>query len=187
MTMSLKPTQYLRSRVASNLIPSRNLPKAQVLWIGCSDGGFAETKTLDLLPEEIIVHSNPGNVLSNDDLGIASTLEYALNVLQVKHIVVCGHYDCRLVNMSASKSPIRGWLRDVNYLCEDYRYELERIEGLTERNKRLVELHAWSQAQSLLDMASIRKAQREKGLEVHAFVYDSAKGECVELFSNIEP
>jgi carbonic anhydrase len=82
MTVSL-PVQFLRTRVTSKLIPSLKQSKAQVLWIGCSDNGFAETKPLDLLPEEIIVHRNPGGLLSNDDLGTSSSLEYALRVLEV--------------------------------------------------------------------------------------------------------
>lgn len=83
MTTSPKTIQYRRSKVPPNLIPSLQAPEAQILWIGCSDSGFAETRTLDVLPEEIIVHRNLGCVLSNDDLSTASTLEYALRILNV--------------------------------------------------------------------------------------------------------
>ncbi|PVH92979.1 carbonic anhydrase, partial [Periconia macrospinosa] len=144
----------------------------QILWIGCSDSGFAETKTLDLLPEEIIVHTNPGSVLSNDDLGTSSTLEYALRILEVKHIIVCGHYGCKLVNVTTSTNPIKEWLKDVDELYEYHRDELERIENMIERNRRLVELHVWSQARSLLQKQNIRKVEQDRGLKVHAFVYD---------------
>ena len=83
MTTPPNSIQYVRSRVSPNLIPSLQAPKGQILWIGCSDSGFAETKTLDVLPEEIIVHRNPGCLVSNDDLSTASTLEYALRILEV--------------------------------------------------------------------------------------------------------
>jgi carbonic anhydrase len=84
MTVPLRSVQFVRSRVPPNLIPSLKVPKARILWIGCSDSGDAETQTLDLLPEEMVVHRNLGGILSNDDLGTQSSLEYALRLLEVR-------------------------------------------------------------------------------------------------------
>jgi carbonic anhydrase len=77
--------------VDSHLIPSLKKPKAQILWIGCSDSGWAETRTLDLLPEEIIVHRSPGDLVSNNDLSTLSALDYALGIEKVsffKHMQI---------------------------------------------------------------------------------------------------
>ncbi|ORY16132.1 carbonic anhydrase [Clohesyomyces aquaticus] len=176
-----KAGQLLRLRVAPNLIPSLGTPEAQVLWMGCSDSGFAETQTLDLLPEEIIEHRNPANVFSNGDMGASSTLEYALRILQVKHIIVAGHYGCRLVNTAAKNSPTRNC--DVSGFHEHHGEEPERNGGSKEHNRRLVELHVWSQAQALLRIDRVRGAQQARGLKVHAFVYDSDANECIELMT----
>lgn len=104
MAGSARAMPFLKSRVVPNLIPSLKLPKAQILWIGCSDSGFVETKTLDLLPEEIIVHRNPGNVFSNDDLSTSSTLEYSLRILKV----------CLLLSFTLEKHTVKDiWLSNV--------------------------------------------------------------------------
>jgi len=167
--------------VDSHLIPSLRKPKAQILWIGCSDSGWAETRTLDLLPEEIIVHRSPGDLVSNNDLSTLSTLEYALGILQVTHIVICGHYNCRLVNTHADSSPLCEWLSDVNAIYNAHKPELDALPSSIDRDRRLVELHVWAQTQVLLARPDIIKAQAERGLQVHGFVYDDAKDECVDL------
>lgn len=77
--------------------------------------------------------------------------------------------------------------RDVEKLHDDHRSELESVQGVAERNRRLVELHAWSQAKTLLQRPAVAEAMRTKQLKVHAFVYDSSKGECMELLSAEEP
>ncbi|KAF2810855.1 carbonic anhydrase [Mytilinidion resinicola] len=189
--------------VDSHLIPSLRKPIAQILWIGCSDSGWAETRTLDLLPEEIIVHRSPGDLVSNNDLSTLSTLEYALGILKVDHIVICGHYGCRLVNTHADSSPLCEWLRsiypplspsstyttysqqhsDVNALYNAHRPELDALPISADRDRRLVELHVWAQTQVLLARPDIIKAQAERGLKVHGFVYDDAKDQCVDLIA----
>jgi len=172
--------------VDSHLIPSLKKPKAQLLWLGCSDSGWAETRTLDLLPEEIIVHRSPGDLVSNNDLSTLSTLEYALGILKVNHIIICGHYGCTMVNTHAHESPICDWLSDVNALYNAHKPELDALPSST-RDRRLVELHVWAQTQVLLARPDIIKAQAERGLQVHGFVYDGAKDECVDLVAGCQP
>jgi carbonic anhydrase len=91
-------TFYTATPCPSDLIPRTSPPRQQVLWIGCSDSGFEETTVLDLAPDETIVLRNIGNMVLEDDLSCASMLEYAVRVLRVRHIVVCGHYGCGIVS-----------------------------------------------------------------------------------------
>jgi len=172
--------------VESNLIPSTKKPDAQILWIGCSDSGWAETRTLDLLPEEIIVHRSPGDLVSNNDLSTMSAIDYALGILKVKHIIVCGHYNCKMVTTHADESPLCEWLQDVNTLYNAHKSELDALPSSI-RERRLVELHVWAQTQVLLARPDIIKAQEESGLQVHGFVYDGAKDECVDLVAGCRP
>jgi carbonic anhydrase len=90
--------QFLRNPVRRGLIPSLGAARPQILWIGCSSSGFAETRTLEVLPEEIIVHRNIGNILTNHDLSTESSIEYALRVLKVSFIVqgVSRMFECIL-------------------------------------------------------------------------------------------
>jgi len=166
--------------VDSHLIPSLKKPKAQILWIGCSDSGWAETRTLDLLPEEMIVHRSPGDLVSNNDLSTLSVLDYALGIEKVKHIVICGHYSCRIVNTHSNESPMCEWLRDVNRLYNTHKSELDALPP-AQRDRRLVELHVWAQTQVLLSRPEIINAQQGTGLQVHGFVYDGARDKCVDL------
>ncbi|KFY51488.1 hypothetical protein V496_08830 [Pseudogymnoascus sp. VKM F-4515 (FW-2607)] len=96
--------------VPADLIPSTGESKAQILWVGCSDSWITETAVLDVLPQETFVHRNLGSVMSNGDLSSASAIAYCVDLLEVKHIVVCGHYDCVLFK-EASEAPtaIHGW------------------------------------------------------------------------------
>jgi carbonic anhydrase len=121
--------QFLRSPVTRGVIPSLGTAKPQILWIGCSSSGIAETETLGVLPEEIIEHRNIGNLLSNDDLSTQSSVEYALRILKVcsmeqammrslltdrlkvKHIVICGHYGCKFTKIDSHDHPESSWLR----------------------------------------------------------------------------
>lgn len=115
----------------ADFIPSLQQPTQQVLWIGCSDSGFQETTILNLLPDEMMVHRNIGNMIIEGDLSSETTVKYAVSVLgvseshrrhdplpegcanhlQVKHIVVCGHYGCQIVK-AASRDGLQGpWQR----------------------------------------------------------------------------
>jgi len=175
---------FHKEAVDSHLIPSLNKPEAQILWIGCSDSGWAETQTLDLLPEEIIVHRSLGDIVSNHDLSTQSALDYALQVLKVNHIIICGHYECRMVNTHVHESPMCEWLHDVDALYSAHKTELDSLPP-SQRDRRLVELHVWAQTQALLDRPEIIKAQASRGLQVHGFVYDGNRDTCVDLVEGL--
>jgi len=128
-----------------------------------------------------MVHRNIGNLLSNNDLSTLSSLEYAVKVLEVKHIIVCGHYGCQFVNVTPSNIAISSWVKNISELYESRKTELDSIKGLPDRNRRFAELHAISQAELLMQQENVADAMRERDMKVHAFVYDTDKAECVEL------
>lgn len=97
----------------ADFIPSLHHPTQQILWIGCSDSGFQETTILDLLPEEMMVHRNLGNMIIEGDLSCETTVKHAVSELNVRHIVVCGHYGCGIVK-AASRDGLTGpWSRYI--------------------------------------------------------------------------
>ena len=105
------PPRYNIVPLRPNFIPSLGEAKQQVLWIGCSDSGFEEITTLDLLPAETIVLRNIGNIFLEDGLTCLSMVQYAVDILQVKHVVLCGHYGCGLVKASSNAGLGDPWLR----------------------------------------------------------------------------
>jgi len=173
--------QFLRSPVARGLIPSLGSAKPQILWIGCSSSGLSEMETLGVQPEEIVVHRNIGNLVSNHDLSTESSVEYALRILKVKHIIVCGHYCCNFTKLDTDNHLEDSWLRKVGQLYETHKKELNQIDGVKKRNRRFAELNAWTQAKELMRKESILDAIRERGLQVHAMMFDAESNKCVEL------
>ncbi|KAA8911029.1 carbonic anhydrase [Sphaerosporella brunnea] len=152
----------------------------QILWYGCSDSRVPETTVLDLQPGEVFVHRNIANVLPATDLSSLSVLQYAVEVLQVQHIIVCGHYSCGGVNAALGQKKlglIDSWLRHVREVRAKYEKELE---GLTQKQQsdRLVEFNVIEQVRSVLKNANVQEAMEERGLEVHGWVFDVACGKC---------
>lgn len=97
----------------ADFIPSLQRPTRQILWIGCSDSCFQETTILDLLPDEMMVHRNMGNMIIEGDLSCETTVKHAVSELNVRHIVVCGHYGCGIVK-AASRDGLTGpWSRYI--------------------------------------------------------------------------
>ncbi|KAF8472054.1 carbonic anhydrase [Kalaharituber pfeilii] len=162
------------------LFPSlANSQSPQILWIGCSDSRVPETSVLDLLPGEVFVHRNIANVLPSNDLSSLSVIQYAVEVLEVKHIIICGHYGCGgvLAAMSNTKlGLIDNWLKHIRDVRARHRHELERIADPACKAKRLVELNVVSQVHNLKRNSNVLDAMKKRGLQVHGFVYDVATG-----------
>jgi len=173
---------FLRTPVIRGRIPSvkGRVSKPQVLWIGCSSSNLQDMQVLGLQPEEILVHRNVGNLVSNNDLSIASEVEYALKVHEVQHIVVCGHYNCQFSRPSPPSPMLAAWLKDVNDLYEANKTELAEIKD-SDRNRRFSELHVWNQTRLLAQKDDVKTAMSEKGVKVHAYMFDTENNQCVEL------
>src|SRR6187200_332981 len=120
------------------------------LWIGCSDSRVPANEIVGLRPGELFVHRNVANVVVHTDLNCLSVLQYAIDVLKVEHVVVCGHYGCggvRAAYFRSSLGLIDNWLRHVQDVRERHERQLARVEGDTARIDRLAELNVINQVE----------------------------------------
>lgn len=155
------------------------------LWIGCSDSRVPANEVTDTNPGDIFVHRNVANMVVSSDLSILSTLEYAVNVLGIREIIVCGHYGCGGVIASMQNSTfgiIDNWLRNIKDVYIMHREELETIEDKTQRERRLVELNVEEQVNNLCKTSIVQGAwERGEKLNVHGIVYDIENGRLKDL------
>ena len=157
-----------------------SLQNPDLLWIGCSDSRLPPNQIIGTAPGEVFVHRNVGNVVVHTDMNCLSVLQYAIDVLKVKHIVVCGHYSCGgvLAAMgSASLGLIDNWLRHIKDVYRDYREELDAIEDLTARADRLCEIHVQEQAKNVCSTTIVQEAwAKGNPLTVHPWIYSLKDG-----------
>lgn len=121
----------------------------KILWIGCSDARVPANEIIGEPPGSVFVHRNIANQVVNTDVNCLSVLQYAVDVLKVKHIIVCGHYDCGGVRASMEnadhRSPLVNWLRNIRDIQRIHKSELDKIDDRLERQRRLVELNTIEQ------------------------------------------
>jgi carbonic anhydrase len=147
----------------------------QYLWIGCSDSRVPANQIVNLLPGEIFVHRNVANVVAHSDLNCLSVVQFAVDVLQVKHVIVCGHYRCGGV-MAALRGERHGlvdnWLRHVDDVRQLHRQALAQITDEADRVNRLCELNVIEQALNVCRTTVVQDAwNRGQELDVHGWVY----------------
>jgi carbonic anhydrase len=152
----------------------------QYLWIGCSDSRVPANQIVGLLPGEMFVHRNVANVVVHTDLNCLSSIQFAVDVLRVKHIIVCGHYGCGGVLAALRDDKlglIDNWLRHVQDVRRKHAPELDAIEDETQRHKRLCELNVVEQVVNVSQTTVVRDAwARGQDLAVHGWVYDLRDG-----------
>lgn len=157
----------------------------QFLWIGCSDSRVPANEITGTMPGDIFVHRNIANMVIHTDISMLSVLDYAVNVLQVKHIIVCGHYGCGGVNTAMGNKQvglIDNWLRHIKDVYRLHKDELNAIEDLTKRSDRLVELNVLEQVHDLTKTSIVQNAWANgKTLHVHGLVYDIRNGYLQDL------
>ncbi|MDB4976901.1 MAG: carbonate dehydratase [Myxococcaceae bacterium] len=160
--------------------------KPKFLWIGCSDSRVPESTITSTEPGEIFVHRNIANVCVPTDLNMLSVVQYAVEVLEVEHVIVCGHYGCGGVLAAMGKQymgPISHWLRHIKDVYAKHHEEIERLPR-DQQAARLVEWNCREQAQSLAKSSIIQQAwNKRKGPWVHAWVYALKDGLVKELES----
>lgn len=155
----------------------------EILWIGCSDSRVPETTLLDLQPGEVFVHRNIANIVTTGDLSSAAVIEYAVNVLCVKHVVLSGHTGCGGVGAALGNKPIGlidAWLMPLRNMRHRLHDELEELKP-EERVGRLVRENVLQGVQVLKANPNIIRAQVEGRLAVHGLIYDIKTGELEEL------
>jgi carbonic anhydrase len=146
----------------------------QYLWIGCSDSRVPANQIVGLAPGELFVHRNVANVVVHTDLNCLSVLQYAVEVLQVRHVIVCGHYGCggvRAVLDGAKLGLIDNWLRHVKDVYERFRAQIDVLDPAA-RLARLCELNVLAQAAQVCETTIVQNAwSRGQPLDVHAWIY----------------
>ncbi|MDB5005009.1 MAG: carbonate dehydratase [Mucilaginibacter sp.] len=157
----------------------------EVLWIGCSDSRVPANQVTNTKPGEIFVHRNIANVCNHSDMNMLSVLDYAVNVLKVKHVIVAGHYNCGGVAAALSNKQyglIDNWLRHIKDVYRLHSHELDRITDKETKINRLVELNVVEQAYNLCKTTIIQNAWKERqDLEVHGWIVDINTGLVKDL------
>jgi carbonic anhydrase len=152
----------------------------EYLWIGCSDSRVPANQIVDLLPGEMFVHRNVANVVSHSDLNCLSTLQFAIDHLRVRHVIVCGHYGCGGV-LAALRNDQLGlvdnWLRHVQDVAHRHQQHLERLAEESLRHDRLCELNVIEQVVNVCQTTVARDAWgRGQQFAVHGWIYDLEDG-----------
>ncbi|MDI9342261.1 MAG: carbonic anhydrase [Sediminibacterium sp.] len=157
----------------------------EYLWIGCSDSRVPANEVTSTSSGEIFVHRNIANLVVHTDLNIMSVLEYAVHVLGVKHIIVCGHYGCGGVRAAMSRKSyglVDKWLRNIKDVYHIYHKELDAIEDPDKRADRLTELNVIEQVRNLAKTKIIQRAWHDKKtVHIHGWVYGLNSGLITEL------
>jgi len=161
------------------------------LWIGCSDSRVPANQIVGLLPGEMFVHRNVANVVVHTDLNCLSALQFAVDVLRVRDVIVCGHYGCSGV-LAALRDQrlglIDNWLRHVQDVREKHRAELDTLPDEAARHDRLCELNVIAQVHNVRQTTVVREAwQRGQTLAVHGWIYRLEDGLLRDLGACGEP
>lgn len=156
-----------------------------VLWIGCSDSRVPANQVTNTKPGDIFVHRNIANVCVHSDMNMLSVLDYAVNVLKVKHVIVAGHYGCGGVAAAMTNKQfglIDNWLRHIKDVYRLHSHELDLITDDKIRANRLVELNVIEQVFNLCKTTIIQNAWRERtDLEIHGWIVDISTGRVKDM------
>jgi len=169
-----------------------NLSKGQnpeILYIGCSDSRVTAEELMGVDPGDAFVHRNIANMVPNTDLSAMSVIDYAVKHLEVKLIVVCGHYYCGGVKAAmqpADLGLLNPWLRNIRDVYRIHEKELNAIENEEERYKRLVELNVQEQCINVIKTAAVQKASKVREIAVHGWVFDIHSGKLIDLNIDFE-
>ena len=161
----------------------------QYLWIGCSDSRVPANEIINLPPGEVFVHRNIANVVVHSDLNLLSVLQYAVEVLKIKHIIVCGHYGCGGVKASMeTENPhglIDNWLEHIRDVARVHLDELTIVKDQEKRFQLLCELNVIEQVNNIYHTTVVKKAlARHKDLSIHGWIYDIHDGIIKDLCVN---
>lgn len=162
--------------------------KPPILWIGCSDSRVPANEVTGTKPGEVFVHRNIANMVIHTDMSMLSVLDYAVNVLEVRHVIVCGHYGCGGINAALTSKKfgiIDNWLRHIKDVYRMHKEEIDALQSEDEKQRRMVELNVQEQVFDLAKTSIIQQSWANgKFLQVHGIVYDIANGILKDLGVN---
>lgn len=159
--------------------------KPEILWIGCADSRVPANQIIGLKPGDVFVHRNIANVVVHSDFNCQSVIEFAVSVLQVKHIIVCGHYSCggvRAATQTHHVGLIDGWLRHIRDVRQKHNNALQIIGDEEERIERLCELNVVEQSLNVCHSTVVQEAwEHGQELAVHGWIYSIRDGLLKDL------
>ena len=162
----------------------------EFLWIGCSDSRVPADKITGTQPGEIFVHRNIANMVVHTDINLLSVLEYAVQVLKVKHIIVCGHYGCGGVKAAMGNQSlgiINKWLRNIKDVYRIHRDEIDKIENEEDRTNKLIEFNVTEQIMNLAKTSIVQRAwKNDQRPHLHGWVYGLKDG-IIKPVCEMEP
>jgi carbonic anhydrase len=160
-----------------------------ILWIGCADSRVPANEIIGAEPGEVFVHRNIANMVVHSDMNMLSVLDYAVNVLKVKHIIVCGHYGCGGVQAAMTNKHIGlidNWIRHIKDVYRFHQDELNAIEDEKDRFNRFVELNVVEQVLDLAKTSIVQTAwESSQKVQVHGWVYGIHDGVIKDLGVNL--
>ena len=160
------------------------------LYIGCSDSRVPANEIMGLEPGDVFVHRNIANLVNNTDLNVLSVINFAVKHLHVKHIIVCGHYNCggvKAAMMPKDMGILNPWLRNIRDVYRMHHTELDAITNEQQRYNRLVELNVIEQATNVIKTANVQKCYQKNGFPiVHGWVFDLHTGILIDLNINFK-
>tara|TARA_R110002072_G_scaffold174802_19_gene330583 strand:+ start:3651 stop:4286 length:636 start_codon:yes stop_codon:yes gene_type:complete len=184
--------KWVESKLALDPEYFEKLAKGQqppLLWIGCADSRVPANEIIGAQPGEVFVHRNIANMVVHTDINMLSVVDYAVNVLKVKHIIVCGHYNCGGVQAAMGNKSygiIDNWIRHIKNTYRLHKKELDAIEDESKRFDRYVELNVSEQVFDLAKTSIVQNAwKNNQDLMLHGWVYSIKKGIIQEVVSRV--
>ena len=169
-----------------DLSKSQNPP---LLWIGCSDSRVPANEIIGAKPGEVFVHRNIANMIVHSDMNMLSVLDYAVNALKIKHVIVCGHYGCGGIKAAMNNTSIGiidNWIRHIKDIYRLHQQELNLIKDEIERFNRFVEVNVIEQVYDLAKTSIVQSAWKQgQELTLHGWVYGLNSGFVTDLDVNI--
>ncbi len=186
-----------RAWIEKNKVDNPNLFKLlaadqhpDFLYIGCSDSRVHPNQVMGLKPGEVFIHRNIANMVIDTDLNALSVINYAVEYLKVKYIIVCGHYDCGGIKAAMENLDygiLNPWLRCIRNVYRLHQEELDAIKDLAEKNRRLVELNTYEQCINVVKTAEVQKSYYKKGYpKVAGWIFDMKDARLHDLYFDFE-
>lgn len=183
--------QWVENKLAISPNYFKNLAEGQnppLLWIGCSDSRVPANEIIGAEPGEVFVHRNIANIVVHSDMNMLSVLDYAVNALKVKHVIVCGHYGCGGVKAAMGNSSIGiidNWIRHIKDVYRFHQQELDAIENEKERFNKFIEINVKEQVMNLAKTSIVQNAWKNgQELSLHGWVYGLNDGYVTDLGVN---
>ncbi len=192
-TLFEKNEQWVEKRLSKDPEFFQRMAKGQspqLLWIGCADSRVPANEIIGTEPGEVFVHRNIANLVVHTDMNMLSVLDYAVNVLKVKHVVVCGHYGCGGVQAAMgnkSYGVIDNWIRHIKDVYRFHKDELDHIHEEDQKFDRFVELNVVEQVFDLAKTSIVQNAwDKGQELSIHGWVYNISNGKIIDLDVNFK-